>query len=198
MSSTGRIPKFHEQVEGTGVGSPRGAAKGCKGYGIQTQRQLPRLVIAHSAHSQPGTQFNERVSQASKVLFIGCRNAVDVSRCALGPMDTCRHPTDKHIVDAVSVQDSQDAIRIISGVRRIRVYAGAYAERARSRLARNSRTLAAESSGSPASVVGRSSGVGGSLPTRSRALAQCFTAAASFTVLMVLPHPTVWASLGSP
>jgi len=55
-----------------------------------------------------------------------------------------------------------------------------------------------ESSGSPASVVGRSSNVGGSLPTRSRALSQCFTAAVSFTPTRVPPQPTLWACLGSP
>ena len=135
---------------------------------------------------------------ALQVLLVSGRHAVDIGRCSPGPMHPSRYTTDQRIFNAMAVQDFPFAIRIEGGVRRGGVHSVVYPVRGRSRFARNFRTLSTESSSSPASVVGRSAEVGGSLPTRSRALSQCLVDTDSFTFMMPPRHLTPRASLATP
>ena len=89
----------------------------------------------------------------------------------------------------MSVEDSEDAIGVELIVRSHCPHVQPYTLRAALTNERKSRTLSAVSSGSPESVVGTSSDVGNSLPTKSRALFQCFAEDAPLTSTM-LPLPT--------
>ena len=98
----------------------------------------------------------------------------------------------------MSVEDSEDAIRVELRVCSHRIHAQAYGVRAALRDTRKSRTFSAVSSGSPESVVGTSSDVGKSLPTSSRALSQCLADDLPFTSTMLPLPPDIPASPARP
>lgn len=113
-------------------------------------------------------------------------------------MDASAHASHQHILNTMSVEDPEDAIRVELSVRSNRTHAQAYDPRAALTDRRKSRTLSAVSSGSPESVVGTSSDVGNSLHTRSTALSQCLAEDAPFTVTMLPLPPRIEASPASP